>query len=334
MDMEGAGIDDQTSPSPTASDEARHGRGPTHLRQRFPRGSLRREAPTSYGAGSRWSPVLAGPSVRIRFPPAKSQRQTRSRFRATAPVASPAAISTAASQILRTRSAKPMAVLLLIGRRAARDFAADDPVFVGVTRHRPLRVGIKRLLVAPLLDQKDVLVVVFRQHQVELQAAVITARALRMPAHQVDKLATVLRLHFELDDDHDLAHRRSFLDNFGHRCAIRHVEASARFENCGRFSHGLRRPAHDYADRRLRSGLAKSRSTSRVPLAHGSLMTLRWRKADSNSRSHQRATLARGVERDRGFADSPLERAGFELLVPRHESPRFPKDLSTIAAPD
>src|ERR1700719_4936277 len=103
-------------------------------------------------------------------------------------------IRTAASQIPRTRSAKPMAVLLLIGRRAARDFAADDPVFVGVTRHRPLRVGIERLLVAPLLDQKDVLVVVFRQHQVELQAAAITARALRVPAHQVDELATVLRL--------------------------------------------------------------------------------------------------------------------------------------------
>ena len=45
---------------------------------------------------------------------------------ATAPVAAPAAISTAASQILRTRIAKPMAVLLLIGRRAARDFAADE----------------------------------------------------------------------------------------------------------------------------------------------------------------------------------------------------------------
>src|SRR4051794_15468098 len=92
---------------------------------------------------------------------------------ATAPVAAPTAISTAASQTPRTRSAKPMAVLLLIGRRAARDFAADDPVFVGGARHRPLRVGIERLLVAPLLDQKDVLVVVFRQHQVELQAAVI-----------------------------------------------------------------------------------------------------------------------------------------------------------------
>jgi hypothetical protein len=31
------------------------------------------------------------------------------------------------------------------------------------------------------------------------------------------------------------------------------------------------------------------------------------------------------LERDRGFADSPLERDGFELLVRRHESPRFPK---------
>jgi hypothetical protein len=40
----------------------------------------------------------------------------------------------------------------------------------------------------------------------------------------------VLRLRFELDDDHDLAHRRSFLDDFGHRCAIRHVKASARSE--------------------------------------------------------------------------------------------------------
>src|SRR6202008_4259430 len=56
-----------------------------------------------------------------------------------------------------------------------------------------------------------------------LQAAVITARALRMPAHQVDELAMVLRLRFELDDDHDLAHRRFFLDDFGHRCGIRHV---------------------------------------------------------------------------------------------------------------
>ena len=31
--------------------------------------------------------------------------------------------------------------------------------------------------------------------------------------------------------------------------------------------------------------------------------------------------------------DSPLEGDGFELLVPRHESPRFPKHPGTIAAP-
>jgi len=37
--------------------------------------------------------------------------------------------------------------------------------------------------------------------------------------------------------------------------------------------------------------------------------------------------------RDRKFADSPLEGDGFELLVPRHESPRFPKHPGTIAAP-
>ena len=35
-----------------------------------------------------------------------------------------------------------------------------------------------------------------------------------------------------------------------------------------------------------------------------------------------------------GFAvDSLLEGDGFELLVPRHESPRFPKHPGTIAAP-
>src|SRR6516165_8633967 len=31
--------------------------------------------------------------------------------------------------------------------------------------------------------------------------------------------------------------------------------------------------------------------------------------------------------------DSSLEGTGFELLVPRHESPRFPKHPCTIAAP-
>jgi hypothetical protein len=30
-----------------------------------------------------------------------------------------------------------------------------------------------------------------------------------MPAHQVDELATVLQLRFELDDDHDLSSGRT-----------------------------------------------------------------------------------------------------------------------------
>ena len=34
--------------------------------------------------------------------------------------------------------------------------------------------------------------------------------------------------------------------------------------------------------------------------------------------------------RNRWFADSALEGSGFELLVPRHESPRFPKHPCTI----
>jgi hypothetical protein len=39
------------------------------------------------------------------------------------------------------------------------------------------------------------------------------------------------------------------------------------------------------------------------------------------------------LEGDREFADSPLEGDGFELLVPRHESPRFPKHPGMIVAP-
>jgi hypothetical protein len=49
--------------------------------------------------------------------------------------------------------------------------------------------------------------------------------------------------------------------------------------------------------------------------------------------SPDRAHEAVGRARDRKFADSPLEGDGFELLVPRHESPRFPKHPGTIAAP-
>jgi hypothetical protein len=39
------------------------------------------------------------------------------------------------------------------------------------------------------------------------------------------------------------------------------------------------------------------------------------------------------IEEVRFAEDSPLEGDGFELLVPRHESPRFPKHPGTIAAP-
>jgi hypothetical protein len=39
------------------------------------------------------------------------------------------------------------------------------------------------------------------------------------------------------------------------------------------------------------------------------------------------------IEEVRFARDSPLEGDGFELLVPRHESPRFPKHPGTIAAP-
>src|SRR5580692_11965540 len=53
----------------------------------------------------------------------------------------------------------------------------------------------------------------------------------------------------------------------------------------------------------------------------GSHKTHRWSKADSNSESHPRATPPAAT---RFVADSALEGAGFELLVPRHESPRFP----------
>ena len=39
-----------------------------------------------------------------------------------------------------------------------------------------------------------------------------------------------------------------------------------------------------------------------------------------------------GRPKVRFAADSLLEADGFELLVPRHESPRFPKHPGTIAA--
>ena len=42
------------------------------------------------------------------------------------------------------------------------------------------------------------------------------------------------------------------------------------------------------------------------------------------------STFETGCARE---TDSPLEGDGFELLVPRHKSPRFPKHPGTIAAP-
>jgi hypothetical protein len=44
--------------------------------------------------------------------------------------------------------------------------------------------------------------------------------------------------------------------------------------------------------------------------------------AGAGSRWSASNTARRGTD---GLHDSPLEGSGFELLVPRHESPRFPK---------
>jgi hypothetical protein len=57
-----------------------------------------------------------------------------------------------------------------------------------------------------------------------------------------------------------------------------------------------------------RSGLARSRSTSRVPLAHGSLVTLRWRKADSNHWSHFRVGRTAASARWRRLPASELHK--------------------------
>ena len=137
------------------------------------------------------------------------------------------------------------------GSSANRATAADDPVFVGVTRHRPFPWASDapppgRATSRP---KRRACRARISAASVELQAAVITARALRMP-HQVDELATVLRLRFELDDDHDLADRRSFLDDFGHRCAIRHVKASARSRTAGDSTPAYNGTCTTYADGR------------------------------------------------------------------------------------
>ena len=82
--------------------------------------------------------------------------------------------------------------------------------------------------------------------------------------------------------------------------------------------------------------------------AHGSFLTPRWREPDSNCWYYQRQPTATDAppgilvfedgrlppEQQSEFAlDSLLEGEGFELLVPRHGSPQFPKCPGTIAAP-
>jgi hypothetical protein len=51
----------------------------------------------------------------------------------------------------------------------------------------------------------------------------------------------------------------------------------------------------------------------------------RWGHANSDNGSEAGTpSPVAHLEGDREFADSPLEGDGFELLVPRHESSRFP----------
>src|SRR5205085_7768807 len=74
---------------------------------------------------------------------------------------------------------------------AARRLATDQPGLVslaGLGQHRRLRVLIERRLVAPGLDQQDAVLVLLRQQHVELLAADLAARALRVPFDQLDEL--------------------------------------------------------------------------------------------------------------------------------------------------
>jgi crotonobetainyl-CoA:carnitine CoA-transferase CaiB-like acyl-CoA transferase len=123
----------------------------------------------------------------------------------------------------------------LIRWSAPRHFAADDPVFVGVTRHRPFRVCVERRLVAPFFDQNDMLIVVLRQHQVELQTAVVSPGALRVPAHKFEELSSMFGFDLEVDDNHDLAHRRSLSTAFrgiiSHRLAPKQAPGFSMGEN-------------------------------------------------------------------------------------------------------
>ena len=64
-------------------------------------------------------------------------------------------------------------------------------------------------LIAPRLDQEDAALILLRHQHVKLLAAVLGARALRVPFHQFDEGAAVLGLNLELDDDHQTAHEHS-----------------------------------------------------------------------------------------------------------------------------
>ena len=81
---------------------------------------------------------------------------------AATPVETRAANRIAANQIESLRRARPISALLSIGRGAARDLAAVDPVLIGLARHRPSRVHVECGLVAPFLDQKHAAIVALR----------------------------------------------------------------------------------------------------------------------------------------------------------------------------
>src|ERR1700722_6156305 len=70
---------------------------------------------------------------------------------------------------------------------------------------------VERGLVAPRLDKKDLVGIVLRLQHVELLAAIFLAAQFGGGFHQLDEVVRVLRLQFELDDDHEAAHRQFLL---------------------------------------------------------------------------------------------------------------------------
>jgi hypothetical protein len=69
--------------------------------------------------------------------------------------------------------------------------------------------------IAPSPDKKHAILILLRQQHVELLAAVLGARALRVSLDQLDELVAVLGFHLELDDDHNSAHQHFLQDRFG-----------------------------------------------------------------------------------------------------------------------